>query len=466
LPNYGFSGGSAIYNMDATNTARTLDIAVAGRAGGIRFDVPWRFIQGQQSTFEWKILDNLVANAAARNLFILATVGTTPGWAGVNTNGLPWTRPRSATEYGNFCATVAQRYKGKIDAYEIWNEPNGQLFFLPNVDPAFYTQMVKDAYTKIKAIDPSVTVVGGALAQTGSVGNNLAANDFLTRAYQSGFAGSCDAVSFHPYDWTYSMTFADQMRQDGTAIRQAISLRRLMQANGDGSKKLWASEIGVPTTGNVTQAIQNTLLVSYAQQWREVSFGGPMFINTLRDNRTGSTNAENVFGVVTTDYTAKTALYGLEGWARGLPKRQEYQIFMQNADPALGAPIGPVYLQSYGWAQECEAGTRYATNHGFLSSPTAIANVARVWNLLPLSAYAGGMQDMDTTAGFRVFTRPDLGTHAVYGAILAAWRSDMGFPKTDQYQPTGSNGARVDFEFATITWNPTSGTVVTLTAAA
>ena len=325
------------------------------------------------------LYDTLVAQANARNLFVLASIASSPPWAAAaNSGSTPWARPRSATEYADFCALVATRYKGRIDAYEIWNEPNGKLFFSPSVDAAFYTSMVKAAYPRIKAVDPSVTVLAGALAQTGTIAGNMSSNDFLASMYTNGLAGSCDAVSFHPYEWTFNTTFAQQMRSNGTAMRQAIDLHNRMKANGDGAKKLWASEFGVPTVSSVTQETQNALLVGCLQQWQEVSFGGPLFIHTMRDRATGSSNMEDVFGVATTAYEPKTALYGLNGLAGGgFPKRYEYQVFMQNVDSALGPPVGPAFPQSYGYAQECENGTRYATNNGFISSPTAVATVAR-----------------------------------------------------------------------------------------
>ena len=50
---------------------------------------------------------------------------------------------------------MAQRYKGKIKYYQIWNEPNlesewnGQ-----QVDAARYVELLKGAYQRIKAADP------------------------------------------------------------------------------------------------------------------------------------------------------------------------------------------------------------------------------------------------------------------------------------------------------------------------
>jgi hypothetical protein len=55
---------------------------------------------------------------------------------------------------------AADRYKGKISAYEVWNEPNGITFWNP-VDPVAYTRMLQTGYTAIKAADPSATVIGG-----------------------------------------------------------------------------------------------------------------------------------------------------------------------------------------------------------------------------------------------------------------------------------------------------------------
>lgn len=330
-------------------------------------------------------MNNLVTAANARNLFVLGRIGTCPSWANLNGSGLLWTQPRNAADYATFCATVAQRYKGKIDAYEIWNEPNGKLFFGPAVSPAFYTSMVN----------------GGVLAQTGSLGGNLSANDFLTGCYQNGFSGSCDAV--------VSSVRLDVLQD----TRRPDAHRRHRNAPGHRP---------APTD---------------AGQWgrRQEAVGDRDRCAHRRKHHPGDT-----------EHPEATST-----------RCSAYPVFSQNADPAIGVPVGPVYLQSHGYAQDCETGTRYATNNGWISSQTAIATIARAWNLVPLGPFANGMQDMDINGGFRVYTRTDLGTHAVYGAILAAWTTRHGLPKTDQYQPSGTNSARIDFEFASITWTSSGG---------
>ena len=48
---------------------------------------------------------------------------------------------------------VATRYKGKVSAYEVWNEPNGKVFWDPEPDAAQYTELLKAAYPAIKAAE-------------------------------------------------------------------------------------------------------------------------------------------------------------------------------------------------------------------------------------------------------------------------------------------------------------------------
>jgi hypothetical protein len=54
--------------------------------------------------------------------------------------------------YGTYAGAAAAHFKGKVAAYEIWNEAN-QRWAAGTPDPVRYTQMAKDGYRKIKAAD-------------------------------------------------------------------------------------------------------------------------------------------------------------------------------------------------------------------------------------------------------------------------------------------------------------------------
>lgn len=267
LPLHGFS--TELYFLNDADLSRTLDIAVAGRVGGIRCPMPWYFIQPAGNSFDWTVLDRIVNAVKSRGLVLVGLLGTCPPWAAVDAGGTPWTRPRLASDYAAFCEAVARRYVGKIDAYEIWNEPNNASFFNPAPDATFYTSMVKAAYPKIKAVDGSVAVVAGALGSTHTSSSTIAAVKFLTSMYRKSLAGSCDAISFHPYDWGSQANLAEGMLYD---------LHSLMTANGDGTKKLWITEHGTPTVGAASHEQQSALMTHNMRQWQSVPFAGPLFI--------------------------------------------------------------------------------------------------------------------------------------------------------------------------------------------
>jgi GH35 family endo-1,4-beta-xylanase len=164
-----------IYGQTPANVTRTMGLMAVTGVKTVRLMIPWVFVEPVPGQFYWSDVDKTVNAALAQNMSILAFISATPTWA-VAVGALPISgRPASSAAYGDFAAQVASRYKGKIAAYEIWNEPNGSMFFSPSPDPAAYTDLLKAAYPKIKAIDPAVPVISaglGAVTDYGTVTMN------------------------------------------------------------------------------------------------------------------------------------------------------------------------------------------------------------------------------------------------------------------------------------------------------
>ncbi|MDV7198339.1 cellulase family glycosylhydrolase [Rhodococcus kroppenstedtii] len=458
----GFSAGSAILYMNDADQNQTLDALVATRATQIRFDIPWFFAQPSSTTFQWDFVDRVVDKARARNLSILAVLTSCPPWAALNQSSQPMTRPAQASTYASFAAAAARRYRGKISAYEIWNEPNGAMFFAPAPDATFYAAMVVAAYNAIKAVDSSLTVVAGAMGPVNDGTGTISANKFLATMYAAGVAGKFDALSFHPYE--NDATFAEASLYENSPARQMIGLHNTMKARGDGAKKIWLTEYGA-STFDITADAQNALVTGSLRQWPEVSFAGPMYLYTVRDADSSLAESEAQFGAFTSTYQPKPLAYSIESYVRlGMPEREEGQVFDANADAALGKSVTPVFRISYGYGQEFELGSRFLSNGGFLSSPPAVAEVARRNGLVPITPFANDMQDFDKDTGFRVYSRPaTTGTHVLVGSFITTWQPSMGFPVTDAYPVPGTQNWAVDCEFARMTYSPTTGMAVTPT---
>lgn len=282
-------------------TARLSELQALG-VTDLRIAVPWVYIEPAKGSYNWAKMDAVVEAATAMGFTLTGAVTATPTWAGLPLAGAP-----DPDTYAAFAGSVAERYGSQIAAYEVWNEPNGVIFYAP-VDPAGYTRMLKAAYSAIKAANPDAMVVAGALGATGTVsGITLSPQQFLAQMYDAGAAGYFDALSYHPYH--YTLPFSAGAGTINAPLEQVKALYALMVANGDGDKRIWATEYGTATTPGwgVTQSEQAALLRDFLTAWSQLSYTGPAFVYTSQDAQTGILNHEYNFGLFTSDGKPKPA---------------------------------------------------------------------------------------------------------------------------------------------------------------
>jgi hypothetical protein len=167
--------------------------------------------------------------------------------------------------FGDAVEATAQSQLGFIDAYEIGNEPNLDAEYGWAAPPvaADYAAVLCEAYGRIKAVDPDAIVVSAGLAPTGRVQGNWNGHpghngffqderQFFLEFVAAGGGNCLDAVGYHPYGYSADYNAApdipssdpSQNCANGFCFRGAEKLYELMQANGLGHKKMWATELG------------------------------------------------------------------------------------------------------------------------------------------------------------------------------------------------------------------------------
>ena len=188
-------------------------------------------------------------------------------------NTLPFAgMPSDNAQYAKFVRLVATRYKGKVANYEVWNEPNAIFFWQPAPNATQYTALLKAAYTAIKGADPNAMVIAagvGAVVDFGSLTVNPVR--FITEMYQAGAAGYFDALAFHPY--LSNNPFSQGTPYPDSPLNQVKQIYNLMVANGDGNKKIWATEYGQPSSV-VSEANEASYLGDFLRTWRNLPFAG------------------------------------------------------------------------------------------------------------------------------------------------------------------------------------------------
>lgn len=443
------------YFMSDADVNVTFDKMLSTGVRAVRLMIPWAGVEQVKGQLNWTNVDRTVNAAVSRNMAVMGIINATPAWAVVPGAPAITGRPASPAQYGDFSAKVATRYAGKVSAYEIWNEPNGAQFFAPKPDPAGYTDLLKAAYPKVKAADPNATVIGGVLGSVTDWGQWLINPvSFTQQMYAAGAKGFFDALSFHPYQ--YTLKFSDGYPIANSPMNQVIAMRQIMLANGDGAKKIWATEYGEPMTA-ANEATQAAFIGDLMTKWQEMPYAGPIMIHTTRDRKTGSTNPEDVFGVFRTDWTPKASQQTMKtAIAAGIPKTPEFQRFSAITDPSYGEVLSPVYraLPTV-WAQARTNSTLYETPTGIIASPNPVAERARQFGVVPKTPFKDGYQDMDSPTGMRVWWSPATGAFAVGGGIVAAWTPQLGLALSDEIRQGW--GVRVNFQHGYITWQPWVG---------
>ena len=196
----------------------------------------WLHLEPADDQWSWTTLDAHLAKAEQEGVDdVTLVLGGTPRWAAVRTSpdDAPWLGPGSASpprdleQWREYVRTVAARYVGRIDAYEIGNEPNLATFW--NGTPSQFAELVTVAAEEIRAADPQATVaVNAGLVRRPDDLTALAT--WLTPAV----ADLADVVTVHVYP---------SVPQVGRVIDLLVATRQQLRAITD--RPAWVTEVNV-----------------------------------------------------------------------------------------------------------------------------------------------------------------------------------------------------------------------------
>ncbi|HSJ56063.1 MAG TPA: cellulase family glycosylhydrolase [Anaerolineae bacterium] len=217
----------------------------------------WRDIEGQgKGKYDWSTSDRIVQQADEFGLKLIVRVDHEPTWAG--------SPPGNINHFGDFLSAMATRYRGRIAAYQIWNEPNLKREWgnkAPNAGE--YTQMLKKAYQVIKAADPNAIIVSAGMAPTTELSERAVPDTrFIQSMYDAGAKPYFDMLGAHgagykaPPEMDPGQVATDpsfynvgDVNCPGDAcriycFRHVEDLRQIMVRNGDQAKKVVVLEFG------------------------------------------------------------------------------------------------------------------------------------------------------------------------------------------------------------------------------
>lgn len=168
LPALGLQFHGAWTHYDATERDEVLDRIERSGARWVRLDVGWAMLQPRPGALDedWAVplLDEVMDQLRERDLKVLVMFWLTPTWASSEPDEFTaqYTSPDDPADYAAALGRVAQRWGDVVDAYEVWNEPNLEVFY-HGTDPETYADLLCATYPVVRREDPDARVVFGGL---------------------------------------------------------------------------------------------------------------------------------------------------------------------------------------------------------------------------------------------------------------------------------------------------------------
>lgn len=305
--------------------------------GWIKQKFAWRDIEGAtKGEYDWFRPDWIVNTAVAHDLDLVIRLDRQPLWSvralpdEAIKNNQP---PVDLADFGDFCGVLADRYKGQVAAYQIWNEPNlAREWGERPPNPAEYTALLKVCYEAIKAADPEAIVISAGLAPTGTHDHTAVPDDlYLQGMYDAGASDYFDVLGLNAPGYKAPPEASPEEGESNPAygggrwfvFRHVEDMRRIMVMNGDAAKQIAILEMGWTTDQvnesykwhAVTEQEQADYLVGAyeyaAEHWRP--WMGLMTTIYMADTAWTEADEQYWWSIVLPDGTPRPAFEALRG---------------------------------------------------------------------------------------------------------------------------------------------------------
>ncbi len=220
----------------------------------------WEDMETERGVWDFHRSDAILGEIERRELKLVVRLGDVPEWA--HSEALQQNAgqeesksfidapPDDLADWVNFCSTVATRYRGRVAAYQIWNEPNlSREWGNQPPDAEGYIELLRSCSEAIRAADPDAILISAGLAPTGQYDDIAHRDDmYLQAMYNAGFQQYIDVVGAHAPGFTDPEYGPDDAEQDGygrwATFRRVEDLRKIMMANGDSARQMAILEMG------------------------------------------------------------------------------------------------------------------------------------------------------------------------------------------------------------------------------
>ena len=198
--------------------------------------IAWPEIQPERDTWKFELIDKAVKLSEEHNVELVINIGLSPQWAAARPKDksgygekLTASEPKNIEDWKAYVRTLAERYKGKIRYWEIWNEPDMRLFFSGSTKSM--VELTKTAYEILKEVDPENMIISPPVT------GYLVLIPWLKSYFRDGGGDYIDIIGTHFYVWFKS--------NDPEKVVSTINMiKEYANEFGIKGKPIWDTECG------------------------------------------------------------------------------------------------------------------------------------------------------------------------------------------------------------------------------
>jgi polysaccharide biosynthesis protein PslG len=173
--------------------------------GWVKVQLSWKLYQPEPGGYHMERieeLDRFIERANGDNIQVMLGLAKAPEWSRSTTaeDG----PPADYTLFREFAFFLADRYRGQVAAYELWNESNlRREWHGKRLHGAELVALLREGAAGIRAGDPNAIIISAAPATTGINDGQNAVDDrvYLEQMLAAGVGGIVDGIGVHPYGW-------------------------------------------------------------------------------------------------------------------------------------------------------------------------------------------------------------------------------------------------------------------------
>ena len=220
-----------------------------------RVQTGWAKTEQEKGVYDFAWLDKIVDDLLAINIvpWLSCSYGNLLYPEGESSNGatnaVPIWNQAQRDAWQAYLAKLAEHFKGRVQYFEIWNEPDIDAFWGPKEScPADYATLVKLSAPVIRMHNPDAKIIGGVIAYSA----RYCGFSFLDGALKSGMAEHVDVITYHSYDPCPELLTNLEIEK----LREVLAKYELRDI------PIWQGEGGCPTVMPRGQALSG-------QPWNE-----------------------------------------------------------------------------------------------------------------------------------------------------------------------------------------------------